>query len=180
MAEQGLDKIMSQVLPICKYKKWSYESTMKMLLAYGTEETYAHLGMSILQITAVVGYSEAFSEAYHTLEGDYTTILRGYVGFNRLEETIGTACNLLRAHIITDDALVSIQKGGNIVYLKKNMAHTSCDTSQNEVNDSIYLINALLLEKRNIQGGTSSSGRRRQITARATNKDDGKIPSCNK
>ena len=38
MTEQGLNKIMTQVLPPCKENKWSEESTNRMLIAYGTEK----------------------------------------------------------------------------------------------------------------------------------------------
>ena len=47
MTEQGLNKIMTQVLPPCKENKWSEESTNRILIAYGTEEKSSNLGMKL-------------------------------------------------------------------------------------------------------------------------------------
>ena len=171
MTEQGLDKIMSQVLPICKENGWSEESTKKMLIAYGTEEKAAHLGMAMIEIAAVVDYGKVFAETCYTLEGDSAVILRGSAVFKRLEDTIGRECELERVHKIVDDAFALIKSARDRVTLKMDMDVTVCNDAQNKVNTKKDSLETLLLDKNNIQGGTSSSGRRRQFTARATNQD---------
>ena len=98
MIEQGLNKLMTQVLPPCKENKWSEESTNRMLVAYGTEEKSANLGMAMIEVADVVDYGKAFAEACYTLEGDSDMILRGCVTLKWLEETIGRESQLLQVH----------------------------------------------------------------------------------
>ena len=66
MTELSLDKIMSQVLHICKDNGWSEESTKNMLIGYATEEKAAHLGMAMIEIAAIVDYGNV-SQKHITL-----------------------------------------------------------------------------------------------------------------
>ena len=47
-----------------------------MLVAYGTEEKSANLGMAMIEVATVVDYGKAFAEACYTLEGDSAMVLR--------------------------------------------------------------------------------------------------------
>ena len=58
------------------------------------------------------------------------------------------------------------------VHLANNVAENKYDDAENKVNEGKDQIKILLMEKRNIEGGTTSSGRRRQLTSAAINVDN--------
>ena len=169
--DQGLDKIMSRILPVCKENKWSPESTENMLVEFGKGEKSAQLGMAMLEMAAVTDYGKNFAESCYTLEGDSAMILRGSAVFERLEETIGAECPLVKVNQIINSVLLLISQNRDIVSKKKSEAEDKCIDTLIDVNDAKDRIKALQSEKRNITGGTSQSGRKRQLTARATNED---------
>ena len=126
MVDQGLDKIMTQILPVCNEKKWSEESTSKIMLKYGTEENSAALGMTMLESAAVVDYGKCFAESCYTLEGDSAMILRGSAVFERLEATIGNKCPLVKVHNVVDKALELILKSKALASQKKRLTEKNC------------------------------------------------------
>ena len=58
------------------------------------------------------------------------------------------------------------------VHLAKNVAENKCDDAKNKVNEGKDQIKRLLMEKRNIEGDTNSSGRKRQLTSASINVDN--------
>ena len=54
----------------------------------------------------------------------------------------------------------------------QRMLLRKCDDAENKVNEGKDQIKILLMGKRNIEGGTSSSGRRRQLTSAVINVDN--------
>ena len=119
MACQGVETIMTQILPIFKVKKWSEESTKNMMLRYGTDENSARLGMAILEIAAVADYRKIFAESCYTLEGNSAIILRASSVFERLESTIGIQPPLLQVHNIVEKSLELIVNSRDILSCKK-------------------------------------------------------------
>ena len=53
IANQGVEKIMTDILPACKTNGWSEGSTLKMLSSYNGDDSCAQLGMEMLEIAAV-------------------------------------------------------------------------------------------------------------------------------
>ena len=119
IATQGVDKIMSQILPTCKTNGWSEGSTEKMLTQYNGEENCAHRGMAMLEISAAPDQRKICAESCYSLEGDSAVISRGSSVFKGLEDTIVDGCDLLKINEIVDAALQLILKDKNRLSDKK-------------------------------------------------------------
>ena len=127
--------------------------------------------MAMVETAAVADFGKAFAEACYTLEGDSAMILRGFAVFRRLEETIGKECDLVNVRRVIDNAYQLICKGREIANLKMNNSKATCDDSENEVNACKETLKTLIQEKKKMKEGTTSSGRKRKLSEKATDHD---------
>ena len=155
MVDQGLEKIMTQILPVCNEHKWSEESTSKMMLKYGAEENSAQLGMAMIETAAVVDYGKCFAESCYTLEGDSAMVLRGSAVFERLETTIVKECPLDNVHKVIDRVVELINKSKTLVSQKKRLAEGTCHAAFLELHTCKDKIKALQSERSSALGSTS-------------------------
>ena len=98
--------------------------------------------------------------------------LRGFAVFDRLEDTIESECELVKVNSIVDKVLELILKGKGIFSGRKGVAEADLGNIRDTLYRSKDSIRDLQLEKKTSQGATSQSGRRRQLTTRATNDDE--------
>ena len=169
IADQGVDKILEDVLPICKENKWSELSTQKIIEEFSTIEKSSDLGMAMVEIAAVADHGKIFAESCYTLEGDSDIILRGSAVFDRLEESIEGECHFTRVQFVVDKALDLILTGKRIVTETRDLDRIMLYGANVSVNNVKDVLNHLKITKQNILGGTTKRGIVGVNTARATN-----------
>ena len=169
IATQGVDKIMSDVLPTCKLHGWSQVSTDKIMTEYNGEENCAKLGMAMLEIASVADWGKVIAESCYSLEGDSAIILRAFAIFKRLEDTIADGSELVKVDQVVDKALELILKDRRRMSDKQLLVEGNLANVSSILENAKGVMNNLKSQKRNMLGGTSQNGRRRMNTERAIN-----------